>query len=740
MINVPGFRSWWRTDAPPSPSALTRSAPAAGFLALLLGSIAPAQTIQAEVVAGTTMSVQAEGVSRSTPVGTVLPGGWSLLANAPNGAVASAGVQNSGNRVALTALCQAGLPAGRFAVRSGSHSVQVRFTSTEPVVANLRVNFSGSHGTYPPGSFQYSSSVGAVGRSWGMFRTEIDSGFYSVGYDERVLITSAGLTATISQDLQTDSDFVFVDEMVEVIVTPLTRTTVVREPVLRGVGFGEIVANIGDYDADGHDDIAVGHPSADWPTGTPDFGVIRLFSGRDMSQLEFPYGVWPGSRWGTAIAGGDVDDSGDSELIFSGGGRDGLQRGELYFLSNSLSQVRTVVTGQPGEELGRRLATGVFDAVAGADVVVTRGSDLEAFNIWTRASLWPAPVTMPAQVESIGNLGDVNGDGYDDVIVGMPTFTNSTAADRGRVEVLSGRDGGRLWVIGNGPNASRLGQSVAGVGDLDGDGIGDAAVGVPGDGANRQGRVNYYDGATGAFLNATLSPIRLGRLGTAVAAAGDVDFDGVPDVLVSSVPEPAGTGQVFVLSGANPTVAAALRTRSGGATFGSALAGAMTNGDALPDFVVGEPGDGNGSATIFDSSPVGSPPWQRTYGAGCRTADGRQPRAGLGGRPVVGRAIDLKLWAVSPSSLSFLALGTARATPLPLDPFGLRGCLSHVDNLLVHGQITDSRGRSQLRVTIPSNVGLIGTEWAFEWFSATPSGSGSPAVTTNAVIYRIGAE
>src|SRR5262249_21292250 len=133
----------------------------------------------------------------------------------------------------------------------------------------------------------------------------------------------------------------------------------------------------------------------------------------------------------------------------------------------------------------------------------------------------------------INAAGDVNADGYADLIVGAPRVSQ-TANLAGRVYVVSGRDGSTLWFQDGQGEFASLGTGVSGVGDLDGDGCAEQAAGAAGDGHNNAGRAYVLSGRDGAYLR-TLKPAATAfDFGDFyVHASDDLDGDGVPDIYVA---------------------------------------------------------------------------------------------------------------------------------------------------------------------------------------------------------------
>src|SRR5207249_2152094 len=151
---------------------------------------------------------------------------------------------------------------------------------------------------------------------------------------------------------------------------------------------------------------------------------------------------------------------------------------------------------------------------------------------------------------SVAGVGDLDHDGIPDILMGDPLAAQGTALSgpvlsAGRAAVFSGANCSTLYEIG-GPffDFSRLGSAVAGLGDVDGDGTDDFAIGephvTPVFTSGGTGNVKIYSGATGTLIRTLTDPATdgsAGGLGSSIARLPDLTGDGVPDVLVG---EPLG--------------------------------------------------------------------------------------------------------------------------------------------------------------------------------------------------------
>jgi len=218
-------------------------------------------------------------------------------------------------------------------------------------------------------------------------------------------------------------------------------------------------------------------------------------------------------------------------------------------------------------------------------------------------------VTAHAQLESnrgqsrlgwdVAGAGDVNGDGYDDVIVGSP-FYDAGELNEGAAFVFLGSAAG---IASGGPAAAHarlesdqqqaeMGASVAGAGDVNGDGYDDVIVGAP----LMSTAFVFLGSATGigdghaASAHARFSGG--GRLGAEVSGAGDVNGDGYDDVVVSAPLYNGSEGVVLVFLGGAAGIGdgdvASADTRLLGVPFSYALAAGVgdVNGDGFDDVLM----------------------------------------------------------------------------------------------------------------------------------------------------------
>lgn len=183
----------------------------------------------------------------------------------------------------------------------------------------------------------------------------------------------------------------------------------------------------------------------------------------------------------------------------------------------------------------------------------------------------------------VSAAGDLNHDGFDDVIVSDPS--NFQPGDIGGYAlVFSGWDGLLLQWTGGGTLNDQWGCATDGLGDLDGVGWAEFVIGSPGWSSGR-GRVIVYGSAYGTIDGELSWP----GLGYDVANAGDVNGDGTNDLVASALQTAAGAGKVYVHSGADRSLIWSW-SDSGSNGFGYSVAGAGdANADGYADILVGLP-------------------------------------------------------------------------------------------------------------------------------------------------------
>ncbi len=206
---------------------------------------------------------------------------------------------------------------------------------------------------------------------------------------------------------------------------------------------------------------------------------------------------------------------------------------------------------------------------------------------------------------SIANVGDVNGDGTSDILVGVPHHIvaeqggEEKLIDAGRAFLFDGKNGNVLLTLDD-PEPdenARLGFAVASAGDVNFDGVPALLVAAAfkgsRDGLAEVGIVYIFSGKDGSVLRELAPPSQGGaeeggRFGTAVANAGKIDNDGVADILIGA----PGRSLAFVFSGKTGDVLFTIPSpvAEKQPSFGSAVAGGRDlNNDGTPDFIIGAP-------------------------------------------------------------------------------------------------------------------------------------------------------
>jgi hypothetical protein len=377
------------------------------------------------------------------------------------------------------------------------------------------------------------------------------------------------------------------------------------EPDLPGITdyFGRTLAT-GDFDGDGYDDLAVGAPDRGghilvWPGSAS--GIV-VEAGKSLIPDDFGCTLVGLDEFGTGLAAGD----------FNGDGYDDL------------------AIGAPGSDS----ATGFVCIVEGGPDGIAAGNGAE-YKQDTHGYL----NAVPEQGDEFGArlaAGDLDGDGYDDLVIASPGEAPGSSPAGGMVSVLFGKAGSNVANFFSGgvsldesdvAGGTIEGQDLFGgalaIGDVDGDGVDDLAVGaaLPVLGglilSARAGKVFVFvdfdaSGPAGSALYSELDIAHPGsatpelgdEFGGAVALA-DLDGDGKAELIVGAHGEgasgsPATSGMIAIFPGGFPLHAGtyttqplllASATSDAGDRFGAALAAGDFDGDGRRELAIGAPGD-----------------------------------------------------------------------------------------------------------------------------------------------------
>lgn len=314
-----------------------------------------------------------------------------------------------------------------------------------------------------------------------------------------------------------------------------------------GERLGYSVAAAGDVDGDRWPDFVISAPAL----GS---GRVDVYSGRDGSVLHRLRGEVDGGLFGGFVDGiEDVDGDGRDDIVvsspvarwvevFSGAGGTPLYRIEGFRAVANIVRLEARGVGDiDGDGWSDLLVGEPLGANNRGRVHLYSGPTGEKIRTWEgtkRRSAWFG--------YAVDGLDDVDGDGLPDLLVGYANRIKSGFIT-GEAQVLSG-ESGRLVKRHRGPKQSAsFGRAVGAAGDTDGDGVGDYLVGAPYYHGNR-GRATLISGRTGKVLRQIFGERRW-RLGYTVAGSIDLDGDGFSDVVIATPARDDHRGAIRAYSG-----------------------------------------------------------------------------------------------------------------------------------------------------------------------------------------------
>ena len=363
-----------------------------------------------------------------------------------------------------------------------------------------------------------------------------------------------------------------------------TSVQLLQETGTNDSKFGTSVAGLdGDIDGDGVPDFIVGAPG----TAPSSTGAVYIVSGNG-GLLRTHSGTQAGELYGNAVAGiGDQNLDGVPEYIVGVPFANSLTGKIEVRDGSSGSLIKSFYGVNPGDAWGGLVAgLGDLDGDGRGDYAfdATLSGNVKAVFVMSGMTnqILFAPITAPAGATSfplwISSVGDLDGDGTGDIAVGAQPSCY----------VFSGASGALASTFGSG-------SMTASIGDVDGDGVVDLAAGNASFSTSSQtylGQVLVYSGQTGAVLWSAQGEGDFDRLGFSLVSVSDVNRDGVRDLLVGA-PESIsgaflGSGYARLYSGADGCTLGSFSGAQLNENFGAQVGNAAdVDGDGYDDLLIG---------------------------------------------------------------------------------------------------------------------------------------------------------
>lgn len=496
----------------------------------------------------------------------------------------------------------------------------------------------------------------------------------------RNIIKYAGLTAFDSLNRKVNSTMSLIENSIiltfdlsdvkfPIIVDPYFIAANLTFGTGTNANFGYSVNSSGDVNGDGYSEIVIGCPNYINPFTLDNTGTAFVFYGSNnlsipplFDQLQFTVSTAVVSRFGSSVShAGDVNGDGFSDIVI-GAPNSFFSRGAFFIYHGSSTGINTVQnswlagsqythptdfqTATDGS-LGSSVSTagdvnddGYSDVIIGCDSYShneigegciylfmggSAGINLGAGSFYQDESnnTNPSSSIIAKMGYSVGNAGDLNGDGYSDFYAGVRNFYSSSNGLIGQVRIYYGNNNAGTpnftsTIISGSSSRKTIGQAVTTGGDINGDGFSDLVVSAfrP-SGAFLTADLEVYMGSSGGINVSTptqiitarrLNPLVPGSpevayFGSCIAYAGDLNNDSYSDLIVgtarqTSSANPPNDGGIFLYLGSelgyNTNNVMTISSRQSGSVNSSELnswarsAGDM-NGDGHSDIILGLP-------------------------------------------------------------------------------------------------------------------------------------------------------